>query len=74
MTSPGEDSAVHTSRRAGADNMAGFGTDRPDVRSAEGLGGVVGNERLTALAGVLLLALLAVEVVTSIRAIRNRTK
>lgn len=67
MTSPGEDSAVHTSRRAGADNMAGFGTDRPDVRSAEGLGGVVGNERLTALAGVLLLALLAVEVVTSIR-------
>jgi hypothetical protein len=29
--------------------------------------GVVGNERLTALAGVLLLALLAVELVTSIR-------
>jgi hypothetical protein len=47
--------------------MAGFGAERPDIRSPEGLGGVVGNERLTALAGVLLLALLAVEVVTSIR-------
>ena len=67
MTSPGKDNAVHTSRRAGADDMAGFGAERPDIRSPEGLGGVVGNERLTALAGVLLLALLAVEVVTSIR-------
>ena len=67
MTSPGKDNAVHTSRRAGADDMAGFGSDRPDVRSAEGLGGVLGNERLTALAGGILLALIVVELVTTAR-------
>jgi hypothetical protein len=47
--------------------MAGFGTDRSDVRSAEGLGGVLGNERLTALAGAVLLVLIVVELVTSVR-------
>ena len=67
MTLPGEDSAVHTSGRAGADDMAGFDSDRPDVCSAEGLGGVLGNERLTALAGGILLVLIVVEVVTTAR-------
>jgi hypothetical protein len=67
VASPGEDSAVHTSRRAGADDMAGFGIDRPDVRSAEGLGGVLGNERLTALAGGILFVLIVVELVTTAR-------
>ena len=67
MTSPGEDSTVRTSRRAGADDMAGFGSGRPDVRSAEGLGGVLGNERLTALAGGILLVLIVVELVTTAR-------
>jgi hypothetical protein len=47
--------------------MAGFGSDRPDVRSAEGLGGVLGNERLTALAGGILLVLIVVELVTTAR-------
>jgi hypothetical protein len=47
--------------------MAGFGIDRPDVRNAEGLGGVLGNERLTALVGAVLLVLIVVEVVTSVR-------
>ena len=67
MTSPGKDNAVHTSRRAGADDMAVFGNDRPDVRSAAGLGGVLGNERLTALAGGILLVLIVVELVTTAR-------
>ena len=67
MTSPGEDSAVHTSRRAGTDDMAGFGSDRPDVPSADGLGGVLGNERLTALAGGILFVLIVVELVTTAR-------
>lgn len=65
--SPGEDNAVHTSRRAGADDLAGVGIDRPDVRSADGLGGVLGNERLTALAGGILLVLIVVELVTTAR-------
>jgi hypothetical protein len=47
--------------------MAGFDIDRPDVRSAEGLGGVIGNERLTALAGGILLVLIVVELVTTAR-------
>jgi len=64
---PDEDSAVHTARRAGADDMADFSSDRPDVCSAEGLGGVLGNERLTALAGGILLVLIVVEVVTTAR-------
>jgi hypothetical protein len=67
VTLPGEDSAVDTSGRAGADDMAGFDSDRPDVCSAEGLGGVLGNERLTALAGGILLVLIVVEVVTTAR-------
>jgi hypothetical protein len=67
VTSSGEDSVVHTSKRAGADDMAGFGIDRSEVRSAEGLGGVLGNERLTALAGGILLVLIVVELVTTAR-------
>src|SRR5215467_6739642 len=47
--------------------MAGFGMDRPDVRSTEGLDGVLGNERLTALAGGILLVLIVVELVTTAR-------
>lgn len=70
--SPNEDSAVHTSRQAGADadDLAGVGMARPDVRngrSAEGWGGVLGNERLTALAGGILLVLIVVELVTTAR-------
>jgi hypothetical protein len=67
VTLPGEDSALHTSRQAGADDMAGYSSDRPDVPSTEGLGGVLGNERLTALAGALLLVLIVVELVTTAR-------
>jgi hypothetical protein len=47
--------------------LAGFGSDRPDGRSAEELGGVLGNERLTALAGGILLVLIVVELVTTAR-------
>jgi hypothetical protein len=48
--------------------VAGFGTHRPDdVHSAEGLGDVLGNERLTALVGAVLLVLIVVELVTSVR-------
>jgi len=45
------------------------GAEPPQLRHDAGRGvvGVVGNERLTALAGAILLVLLAVEVVTSIR-------
>ena len=53
---PGDDSLVRTSRQT-----------RTDVVNVEDRSAVVGNERMTALAGAVLLVLILVEIVTSAR-------
>lgn len=59
MKSPGNDSSVHPTPRDHADHA--------DARQGAGQPGVLGNERMTALAGAVLLVLIVVELVTSAR-------
>ena len=63
MIPRGDDDPGRTAGRARADGTAGI--DGTDARSADGRASVVGNERLTALAGAVLLVLIVVELVTT---------